>query len=117
MPLLAVGVLPGTHVHTGANKHDCRVSSWQMGTDSLCLKQEKAGAEAVDAAVAQQEHLQFPSLKSALNVDWSSLHPRRSHRLICLLAGDHHFFLACVSCKAEHCEASNCMYICTVQQL
>jgi hypothetical protein len=49
--------------------------------------QEKAGADLADTDVSEQQ-LQFSSLESALKTDWSSLHPRRSHKLICLLAGD-----------------------------
>lgn len=71
---------------------------------------EKAGAEAVDAAVAQQEHLQFPSLKSALNVDWSSLHPRRSHRLICLLA-------ACADFERTHQRPAQLADLAEVKQI
>ena len=51
--------------------------------------QEKAGADLADTDVSKPQELQFPSLESALKTDWSSLHPRRSHKLICLLAGDH----------------------------
>ena len=51
------------------------------------LSQEKAGADPGSPAVVEQQHLQYPSLETALRVDWSSLHPRRSHRLVCLIAG------------------------------
>lgn len=50
--------------------------------------QEKAGADLADTDVSKPQELQFPSLESALKTDWSRLHPRRSHKLICLLAGD-----------------------------
>lgn len=53
----------------------------------LCV-QEKVGADVADTDVSKPQELQFPSLESALKTDWSSLHPRRSHKLICLLAGD-----------------------------
>ena len=53
----------------------------------MCV-QEKAGADVADTDVSKPQELQFPSLENALKTDWSSLHPRRSHKLICLLAGD-----------------------------
>ncbi len=60
-----------------------------MFRDSIQLDlQEKAGADPADTPVLEQQQLQFPSLESALKVDWSGLHPRRSHKLICLLTGE-----------------------------
>ena len=56
--------------------------------------QEKAGADLTDTDVPKPQELQFPSLQSALKTDWCSLYPRRSHKLICLLAGDH-----CTNCN------------------
>lgn len=47
---------------------------------------EIAGADAADAAPLEQQDILFPSLQSALKLEWSKLHPRRSHKLICLLA-------------------------------
>ncbi|DBA82539.1 hypothetical protein WJX79_008668 [Trebouxia sp. C0005] len=52
---------------------------------------EKAGADLADTDVSKPQELQFPSLESALKTDWSRLHPRRSHKLICLLAACAHF--------------------------
>ncbi|KAL0044863.1 hypothetical protein WJX82_000476 [Trebouxia sp. C0006] len=56
---------------------------------------EKAGADVADTDVSKPQELQFPSLESALKTDWSSLHPRRSHKLICLLA-------ACAEFEQKH---------------
>ena len=50
--------------------------------------QEKAGADPANTAAVEQQQLQFPSLESALGVDWSMMHPRRSHKLMCVVAGE-----------------------------
>ena len=51
------------------------------------MVQEKANADPEEAAVLQQQQIQFCSLKEALQVDWSTFHPRRSHKLLRILAG------------------------------
>ena len=38
------------------------------------------------SAALEQQAIQYPSLKEALQLDWSALHPRRTHKLIGILA-------------------------------
>ena len=40
-----------------------------------------------EPAALEQQIIQYPSLKQALQLDWSALHPRRTHKLLCILAG------------------------------
>ncbi|KAL3160468.1 hypothetical protein ABBQ32_010785 [Trebouxia sp. C0010 RCD-2024] len=52
---------------------------------------EKASIESEEPATLEQQVIQYPSLAEALQVDWSTLHPRRSHKLICVLAASAQF--------------------------